>query len=237
MMKFSQMLTEINNNARPTALVASLPRNDPALAKAALEGGADVVKLHLNLHHRASGTKIGSLEDELPALQEILDLWQGKPVGIVPGTRETVNPAEMAQLAPLGFDFLSLYFYDAPVGALPPSNQIERMLAFSSADSPDLAETLEQLDVQVCELSIMAPDTYGQVLTQHDLARYAAFRQRTRLPLVVPSQHRIPPAALTEITRLGIEAVMLGSIVCGNTPESWKAAFQKFSQARLGTDS
>jgi len=230
--KLSELLLGVRRKERPIVLIASLPRNDPALAKAALEGGADVVKLHINLHHRASGTKIGSLEEELLALQEILKLWQGKPVGIVPGTRDTVNPEEMARLAALGFDFLSLYFSDAPVGLLPPSSQIERMLAFSSADFPEMAESLAKLDVQVCELSIMAADTYGQPLTAHDLVRYAAFRRHTNLPLVVPSQHRILPASLPELARIGIEGVMPGSIVCGDTPESWKNAFQKFSLAR-----
>jgi hypothetical protein len=138
----------------------------------------------------------------------------------------------MAQLPALGFDFLSLYLSDAPAGLLPPACQIERMLAFGSGDAPDLAEGLEELDVQVIELSIMAPDTYGQALSVHDLARYAAFRRRTRLPLVVPTQHRIPPQALPDLAGIGIEAVMLGSIVCGSTPESWRETFEAFDRAR-----
>jgi hypothetical protein len=140
----------------------------------------------------------------------------------------------MAQLPAMGFTFLSAYLHDAPAGMLPPSSQLERMLAFGSTDSPELAEGLEAIDVQVIELSIMAPDTYGQVLSSHDLLRYAAFRRRTHLPLVVPSQHHITPEALPELARMGIEAVMLGSIVCGSTAESWKETFQRFDQARKG---
>jgi hypothetical protein len=51
---FSELLWAARRKERPTVLIASLPRNDPALAQAALDGGADVVKVHLHLQHRAS---------------------------------------------------------------------------------------------------------------------------------------------------------------------------------------
>ncbi len=231
MMRFTHLLASARRKERPPVLIASLPRNDPALARAALEGGADVVKLHLNLTHRASQTHIGSLVEERPALEDILKLWCGKPVGIVPGNLETINAGEVGQLAEMGFDFLSLYLKDAPVGLLPPSHQLERMLALSHADPLDLAASLDALDLQICELSIMAPETYGQPLTQHDLARYAAVRRLTQKLLVVPSQHKIPPQAAPELAAMGIEGIMLGSIVCGATPQTWFEAFKAFKNS------
>lgn len=209
-------------------LTASLPRNDAALAQAALEGGADVVKLHINLTHRASQTRIGSLEEERAALQEILSMWHGKPVGIVPGNLDTLKADELVQMPGMGFDFLSLYLKDAAFEILPTSLQMERMLALSHADPLELAGTMDQLDVQVVELSIMAPETYGQLMTLHDLARYSAIRKLTQKPLVVPSQHKIPAGAAPELARLGIEGIMLGTIVCGQTPEGWYEAFKAF---------
>ena len=228
MTRFSQLLASARRKERPLVLIASLPRNDLALAQAALEGGADVVKLHINLTHRASQTHIGSLAEERPALEEILKLWRGKPVGIVPGNLETINAGEVEQLAEMGFDFLSLYLKDAPVGLLPPSSQLERMLALSHVDPPELAASLDALDLQICELSIMAPETYGQPLTQHDLARYATARRLTQKPLVVPSQHKIPPQAAPDLAAMGIEGIMLGSIVCGAAPHTWFEAFSAF---------
>ena len=44
-------------------LLVSLTRNDPHLARIALENGADAIKVHLNCAHFASGTNFGSWEE------------------------------------------------------------------------------------------------------------------------------------------------------------------------------
>jgi hypothetical protein len=228
MPSFSELLLAARRKERPPVLIASLPRNDPALAQAALEGGADVVKVHIHLQHRASQTVIVSLAEERPALAEILRLCGSRPTGIVPGASASLDADEVAGLVAMGFRFFSMYLANAPLGALPPSRQVERMLALSHTDPLETAETLDRLDLQVCEMSIMDPASYGQPLSYADLAAYAAIRRRTRLPLVAPSQHAIPPEALPELAALGIEGVMLGSIVCGSTPEGWFEAFRRF---------
>lgn len=234
MPSFSELLLAARRKERPTLLIASLPRNDPALAHAALEGGADVIKVHIHLRHRASQTVIGSLAEERPALEEILRLCAGRPTGIVPGAGPSLDAAEVAGLVEMGFSFFSMYLADAPVGALPPSRLVERMLALSHNDAPETAERLDALDLQVCEMSIMAPASYGQPLSYADLAAYAAVRKRTRLPLVAPSQHAIPAEALPELAAIGIEGVMLGSIVCGTTPRTWAETFRRFRQSVPG---
>ena len=71
----------ILNQKRP-ALIASLPGNRLDLAKAAVECGADVVKVHMNVQHRASGLHFGTFEEEKETLQEILSVAKG-PCGIV----------------------------------------------------------------------------------------------------------------------------------------------------------
>jgi len=233
MESLTELLLSARRKERPPVLIASLPRNDPALAAAALEGGADVVKVHININHRASQTRIGGLAEERPALEEILAMWRGRPVGIVPGNLETLQAGEVAELPKMGFSFCSLYLHDAPLGLLPPCDRLERMLALSHADPPALAGALDGLDLQICEVSIMAPDTYGQPLTFHDLARYAALRRLTQRPLVVPSQHRIPPQACRDLSAIGIEGIMLGTIVCGATPQSWRQAFREFQTTLL----
>lgn len=53
--EFNQLVTN-----RKFTLVASLPANRIDLAKAALEGGAQAIKVHMNVWHRASNNTFGS---------------------------------------------------------------------------------------------------------------------------------------------------------------------------------
>jgi hypothetical protein len=212
-------------------LIASLPRNDAALAQAALDGGADVAKIHINIHHHASNTHFGTLAEERKNLEAILKVWQGKPVGIVPFAAPENDPETYRELAVMGFDFYSLYFRHAVVGCFPPPGQMGRMLALAVDDPIDLADGLDHLPMDVCELSIMHGDTYGQPFTYHDLLRYAAVRARTHLPLVVPSQHVIPLAAVSELIQIGIEGLMIGTLSAGTTAESWLKSMKEFRQA------
>jgi hypothetical protein len=59
----SKTKTEEIFKTKKMVLIASLPKNDPALAKAAAAGGADMLKIHLNVEHAASGTKFGSFDE------------------------------------------------------------------------------------------------------------------------------------------------------------------------------
>lgn len=230
MSRFGDVLLAARQNKKLT-LIASLPRNDPELARAALNGGADVVKVHINIHHHASNTHFGSLAEERKNLETILKLWQSKPVGIVPFAVPENDSATYAELAKMGFDFYSLYFRNAVVGCFPQANQMGRMLALAVDDPIDLAEGLDRLPMDVCELSIMHGDTYGQPLTYHDLLRYAAVRSHTHLPLVVPSQHVILPTAVPELIGLGIEGLMIGTVCAGTTPADWIQSMQAFRKA------
>lgn len=229
MQKFSNLLSDVHSRKHPLLLIASLPVNDPALAQAALDGGADVVKVHLNMEHRASHTRLGSLQEERVSLEEILKIFKGKPCGIVPGNDPAkLNLGEMESLYQMGFGFISLYLRDVALDALLPSTELERMWALAWEDPLDLAGGLDAMDLQAVELSIMAKETYGQPLTALDLARYASVRSQTGKPLVVPSQHRFSPASLKELMGIGVEAVMLGTIVAGSSLQSWRETFKSF---------
>jgi len=230
-MRFSEMMCAARDGQRPPVLVASLPRNDPELARAALEGGAEVVKVHINVQHRASGTQFGNLQAERPALEEILAVCAGRPVGIVPGASAQLDGDEIDALAHMGFDFFSLYLQHAALEPLLRQPQVQRVLALSWQDAPELAGGLAALDVAVCELSIMHPETYATPFTYHDLARYAAVRARTEVPLLAPTQHLIPAAALGLLAAAGVAGVMVGALVAGQTPASWRETFARFRAA------
>jgi len=230
MSKLVELLEKSRTDHKLT-LIASLPRNDLDLARAALEAGADVVKVHINVTHRAGGNHFGSLAEEKELLAAILEMWTGKPAGIVPFAEPTNDPLTYASLAEMGFDFYSLYFRNAVVGCLPERGRMARMFALAVDDPVELASGLDVLPMEVCELSIMHGDTYGQPLTYHDLLRYAAVRARTRLPLVVPTQHVIEPSAVSELVEIGVEGVMVGTLSAGSTPESWFKSITAFRKA------
>ena len=64
-MRFVDLMTD-----RKFVLVVSLPSNNLGLAKAALEGGADAVKVHCNVWHRASGHTFGTYEENKAFLKD-----------------------------------------------------------------------------------------------------------------------------------------------------------------------
>jgi hypothetical protein len=231
MSKFVNMLRAAGAKQRPLVLIASLPRNDPELARAAFDAGADLAKIHINVHHHASNTHFGTLDEEKTGLEGILKAAGDRPVGIVPFGSAQDDPVTCTRLADMGFDFFSLYLGHALVGCLPPPEQAARMLALSVADPIELAAGMDALPVQVCELSIMHGDTYGQPCTYHDLLRYSAMRRLIRMPLVVPTQHVVKPEAVADIAATGVEGLMIGAVVAGKTVESWSETVKAFRKA------
>jgi hypothetical protein len=118
------------------SLLVSLPRNDAEMARAALDAGADGLKVHIGLEHFASGLRTGSLDDEQDALREICAL--GAPVGIVPGIGEgQASREEMLRLAEIGIDFFDLYATDMPAWMLRMDDcPLSVMVAFSATCRP-----------------------------------------------------------------------------------------------------
>lgn len=220
MMTYMEMLT-----AKKMTLIMSLPSNDMVLAKAALDAGADVLKIHINLNHHASSNHFGTLEEEKDKIAEILEIKGDVPIGIVAG--QDVNAVEkvIPDLEELGFEFVSLYAHHAPLCLS--DSHLKKMIAFDfSYDLKDLA----YIDADVFEASIMDPTTYGQRLSLRDLLLYRKARENTELPIVVPTQRYILPEEVHVLQQVGINGLMLGAVVTGKTADSvYKtvAAFRK----------
>lgn len=107
----------VHFNQETSQLVASLPGNRLDLAKAAVECGADVVKVHMNVQHRASGLHFGTFEEEKETLQEILSVAKG-PCGIVAGNSVQDVERDYRKAFELGFSFVSLYSTAMPLSVL-----------------------------------------------------------------------------------------------------------------------
>ena len=97
-MDYTEMLTD-----NRFSVIAALPRNDLALAEAALEGGAQAVKVHCNVWHRASGNTFGTFAENRTFLRELIALCGDVPVGLVPGGEDAyINEEERLELEEMG---------------------------------------------------------------------------------------------------------------------------------------
>ena len=221
MMTYIQML-----ESRRMTLIMSLPANDVDFAKAALDAGADVLKIHINLNHHASSNHFGTLEEERERIEKIIEVKGNVPLGIVPGQDVQDVEAVLPQLESMGFDFVSLYAHHAPLGLK--SRPFKRMIAFDY--SYDL-EDLKYLEADVFEASIMDPDTYGKRLSEVDVMRYRKARANTQRPIVIPTQRYVLPDEVKIFDQIGINGLMLGAVVTGKTAKGIYETVKAFKTA------
>ena len=214
-------------------LVVSLPSNDLTLAKAALEGGADAVKVHCNVWHRASGHTFGTYEENKPFLKELIALCGDVPVGLVPGTDEAfITEPELRELEEMGLGFLSAYSHHLPSFAMD-SERITNAVAIGSGYREADLEAIRDSDIQVLECSVVRGEEYGQDLTCADILRYSSIVKRTGKPCMVPTQKKIRPEDVKSLSRAGCKALMIGAIVFGQdpAPEELRTVTEAFRKA------
>lgn len=207
----------------------SLPRNDVELARAAAELGASGLKVHIDVHHRASGRRFGSLDEEWPALEPILGL--GLPVGLVVGSGDAVDLAVIGEASQRGFAYFDLYAHEMPEGYVDASGSVLPMVAIGPEDPPARAAELEASGIRAFEASTLPPTEYGSPLTGTTLEVLGALRAAVSCPIVVPSQHRLRPDDLGALHAAGADAVLLGAVVLGDTVESFRAALPAFVES------
>jgi len=198
-------------------LLVSLPRNDLDLARAAVEAGAHGLKVHIGLHHHASGLVTGPLDEEADRIAAIVEL--GLPVGIVPGAgEELATREEMLRLGELGVDFFDLYAEDMPAWMLRMDDcPMSVMIAFSSRTSPwGLVErTAEPSRPAMIEASVMPHEAYGRELVAADVSLYAEIAHRSGLPVMVPTQKSVRPDEVAVLADAGVAALLIGAVVTG----------------------
>jgi hypothetical protein len=209
-------------------LLVSLPRNDVRLAQAAIRGGAQGLKVHINVDHHASGTHFGTFDEERENLARIVEAAGDAPVGIVPGGAPFATPAEFEELAKIGVDFFDAYPGDAPTWTLSQS-YLGRMLAAFETASGDTMKALERMGMEMCEASIINQSQYGQPLSTLDLARYSELSQHIAVPFIVPSQKNIVPGDVPALRAAGAKGVLIGAVVTGKEPEGIENATRAFS--------
>lgn len=201
--------------SKKLTLIMSLPENNPEFAKIAFDNGADVVKMHVNLHHHASQHHFSSLEEEQAKLQTILDEATG-PCGIVAGSDVEQVRTVYPKLIDMGFSFISLYAHHAPLSLLK-RQDVYKMIAFDHTYSLESLPMLELLGADVFEASVMSPETYGQPLSVKELLTYKQLCEKTSLPVVVPTQRAIRMDEVSQLAECGVSGIMIGAVVTGTT--------------------
>ena len=212
-MRFLDLMTD-----RKFVLVVSLPSNNLELAKAALEGGADAVKVHCNVWHRASGHTFGTYEENKAFLKDLFRLCGEVPVGLVPGTAEAfIAEDELRELKEMGLDFISAYSHNLPCFAMDYPD-VTAAVAIGADYRESELDAVRDSDIAVLEASVVRGEEYGQNLTCADLLCYSSIAKRTGKPCVIPTQKKIRPEDVKHLYRAGCKALMIGAVVFGQDP-------------------
>lgn len=211
-------------------MIISLPANDAALAQAALEEGADGLKVHVNVGHRASNTQFGPLSQYEPVFRQIRELCKG-PLGIVPADRpEDVERDEMAKLASMDFDFYSIYAHHLP-SILIQDERWDRTFAINDSYDLSLITDLQHFGFTALEASIVRGSEYGSPLTMADLLKYRSLARKAGIPVIVPSQRRLIADDLQPLLEAGVRAVLLGAVVTGRSEQQLRRTVSEFRNA------
>jgi hypothetical protein len=211
---------------RKMTLIVSLPENDRETAYAVQEAGADAIKVHLNCHHRASGTLFGTWEEERARISDLPSKLE-IPVGIVPGAETVATRQEMEEIRQSGFDFLDIFAHHMPCSffALP---DLGKVIAIDYTFPFEMVMGLVKAGTEIIEASIINPQGYGERLTARDLAYYRSLVAQTPCPLFIPTQRKIEVHDLPYLYEIGARGIAIGAIVTGKKREEIAATTKKF---------
>jgi hypothetical protein len=215
---------------KKVSLIVSLPENRLELAQAAILAGADAVKMHVNVNHRASGNSFSATDSYKEEFIKIRDEFSG-PLGIVPGGAfEDITKSEMDELMDLGFNYYSIYAHDMPTWMLNLKG-IEKTFAINDSYSVGNLGKVKHLGITAIETSIIPGKEYGSPLTFMDVLAYNNIAQKVDVPVLVPSQRHLKPNDMYSLYQAGVKGVMLGAVVIGNTEDNIKSEVSKFREA------
>lgn len=209
-------------------VLVSLPRHDLALAEAAVEGGADGIKVHINAYHRASGTTFGGFAAERPFLEAVSRLPVARAITI--GQDVLPDAAELAAIAAMGFFGFNLYLHHARADLF--TSPMRPILALAEGYGEGDLQAVRAHTRAIVEASVMPFAAYGQPLHADDLASYRRIVEATGLPVMVPTQKAIVPDDLPRLRAAGVHALLLGIVVTGDTPESVRRTTAAFVARR-----
>ena len=205
------------------SLVVALPKNDSAMAEAAIAGGADALQLHLNL------PKYGSFGEEKSNLEKILKGTK-LPVGIVPGNKNCATEEEMKEMVKMGFDFFNMDSSLIPSYMMNLKN-IAKILALNSKFTMDKLISLGSFGAEALDAAIIPVSEWGKEIVVGDLQNYISIVISAGIPVIIPTQRSIRTSEVAIISDTGAKGLLLTSVVTGNTPKNIEKAVKAFKLA------
>ena len=214
-MKFKELI-----EGNKFSLVVSLPSNNLELAEAALDGGAQAVKVHCNAWHRASGHTFGTYAENREFLEQLIALCRDVPVGLVPGGEDAfITPEERLELENMGLGFFSSYSQHLPCHMME-SKVLTKMVAIDYTYTENTLDAVQSSDLDVLECSVQPGENYGTDLNYADILRYSDIVTKSGKPCLIPTQRKIKPCEVRHLYEAGCKAVMIGAIVMGKEPDA-----------------
>ncbi len=218
----------VQNVADRFGLIVSIPANCPELAYSAQKGGADGIKVHLNVGHYASGTVFGSWQQERENIRRILDRVN-IPVGILPGADVIASAGEIREARDMGIDFIDAFAHHMPMD-LWSVDGLGRMIAVNDDYSSRQVSYIGELGGDLVEATLLTHDQYRRDLTLGDLTLYRQLVESTDLPVYVPTQKKIRPGEIHHLARAGVRGIVIGAVVTGDDADNLRQVTEAFSR-------
>lgn len=211
------------------ALVVSLASNSPELAQAALEGGADALRLPLNAMDPYTGSGIGSYQSERTALLRTVNAVSDIEKGIHAGSKRTLSTYELDLLADMGLSFFSIDAVNMPVNMFY-YEKMRLMLGLRGLASEEalMANHLLVDYVEECPEGVKGVDQY---LSVAELLRFTLLTRKLKVPLAVSTTVPFAPNDVKLLARAGVKILILTPRITGRLPETVASVTHEFRYA------
>ncbi len=206
-------------------LVAVIPRNEPALAEAAVRAGADAVALRVC----GAGTELLQETGDLAAEEERINatlaaLGSTAIVGVIVGSHGHVSADDLRRIEKLGVDFVAAYPHFTPANFLELSEV--GLLAILDQQGGQLARGINDLPIQSAFVRTARPADSPPEMTVLDVALCRAAADAIHRPIVAFPSWKLVPSDLEVLRDAGVEGVAL----VGPTPDAEAGAIEEMVQ-------
>ncbi|MDR1801445.1 MAG: hypothetical protein LBQ95_06375 [Lachnospiraceae bacterium] len=197
--------------------------------EAAIKGGADALKMRVNkmqMDALSAGVENGTFQERKAFIQEVIDMANGIPVGLVPGGKERfVSEEEVVEMEEMGVDYFVNSYWSVPTYMFE-SKVLTKVIATTDEDkeSEILKGISEDPNVDVVEANFVPPSEFATPLVYGDILRHRAFVKTVKKPVIATAQRVMRPQDVRHFYEAGCKAFMLGIILFNAngdmTPES-----------------